>query len=85
MLSFMKKEMDELNYGLVEELGIMNKECNVFLYIDFNLLYDDYKKEPMTDTIILIVTTKEKQDLLKILPNDKGGIFSNLIFKSTLS
>jgi hypothetical protein len=81
LIEFMNKEKEELNYGLMDSLGITNKQNDVFVYIDFTLLYDEYKNKPIADTDILIVTTKNKENLLENLPNNKGAIFSNLIFK----
>jgi hypothetical protein len=80
LVKFLVKEMDESNFWLSESIGIFNKTNDVFLYFNSMLVYDEYRKKIISDADILLVTTKKKESLLKLLPNNNGTIFTDLIF-----
>jgi len=69
------------DWSLFEEFGITNKKKDVFIYVDASIIYDEYRHEEDPDLNILVVTNKKNKGILKLLPNNKGTIYANLIFK----
>jgi len=82
-LDWIIKEVKEksVDWSLFEEFGIINKKKDIFIYVDASIVYDEYRKEENPDVNVLIVTNKKNKNILKFLPNNKGTIYANLIFK----
>lgn len=76
------KEVKEKSpdWDLFEDFKIINKKKNIFIYVDASIVYDEYTQKENPDLNILVVTTKKNKEILKILPNNKGKVYSNIIF-----
>lgn len=77
------KEVKEksADWSLFEEFGIRNKKKEIFIYVDTSIVYDEYRKEENPDVNIFVVANNKNKKILKFLPNNKGTIYANLIFK----
>ena len=62
----------------MESIGLFNETKESFIYLEYHIFDDDYRNERACEFNILLVSPKIT--LLKILPNNKGTIYSNLVF-----
>lgn len=78
------KEVKEkpIGWSLSKAFGIINKKKNIFIYVDAFIFYDEYREEESPEINILVVTNKKNKNILELLPNNKGTIYANLIFKT---
>jgi len=62
-----------------EEFGLLNKNKDVYFLLDFGHSFDD-KNEQVPEANIFIATNQKNKEILKLLPNNKGTTYTNLIF-----
>ncbi len=76
------KEVKEKSpdWNLFEDFKLINKKKDIFIYVDASIVYDEYEQKEKPDLNILVVTTKKNKEILKILPNNKGKVYDNIIF-----
>lgn len=65
----------------MESIGLFNETKESFIYLEYHIFDDDYRNERVCEFNILLVSQKLK--LLKILSNDRGTIYSNLVFRES--
>jgi ABC-type molybdate transport system substrate-binding protein len=63
----------------IKQMGIINKSKDAFIFLEYTILDDDYHKERISEFNIFLAS--EKLKLLEILPNNKGNVYSSLVFQ----
>ena len=65
----------------MESIGLFNETKDSFIYLEYHIFDDDYRNERVCKFNILLVSPKTTS--LKMLPNNKGTIYSNLVFRES--